>query len=184
MDAQTHAGSGGQEASRAPERKDLSRVCAELNRVGAKYVVIGGFAIIEFGFHRFTNDIDFLIETSLANEKLTFEALRVLPDRAVDQLAPGDVSRFTVVRIADEVLVDLMASACGVDYATAIIDAEYKDVNGVRIPFASPKTLLKTKQTVRDKDVPDRAFLRQLMGTTGEIKDDPGLLESIRRFFK
>jgi hypothetical protein len=33
--------------------------------------------------------------------------------------------------------VDLMKSGCGVDYAEAIKDAVHREINGVRIPFAS-----------------------------------------------
>ena len=69
----------------------------------------------------------------LDNEARVFEALRVLPDKAVNQVDAGDVAKFTVVRIADEVLVDLMAKACGVDFTQAIADAEVKTINDVRI---------------------------------------------------
>jgi hypothetical protein len=48
-----------------------------LNRLGAKYLVVGGFAIIEAGYPRFTSDIDPLVDASLENEALIFEALRL-----------------------------------------------------------------------------------------------------------
>lgn len=67
-----------------------------------------------------------------------------------------------LICVADEVLVDLMKSGCGVDYTNAIQDAVYREVEGVRIPFASPKTLWRMKQTRREKDIPDRLFLRML----------------------
>jgi hypothetical protein len=143
-----------------------------------------GFAVIEAGFSRLTTDIDLLIDPSPQNESLTFEALRSLPDKAVNQLDLGDVARYSVVRIADEVLVDLMAQACGVDYSTAIQDAVIRDVNGVTIPFASPKTLLRMKQTHRDKDIQDRAFLQQLVSELEKPMKEVGVVESIRRFLK
>ena len=37
--------------------------------------------------------------------------MRILEDRAVDQVSDTDVARYTVVRVADEVVVDLMALA-------------------------------------------------------------------------
>jgi hypothetical protein len=163
MDGETYPSSRSEEEPRPPRLNDLSRLCAELNRLGAQYLVIGGFAIIQAGFPRFTGDIDLLIDPSLENEAKVFEALRSLPDKAVDQLDAGDVARFTVVRVADDVLVDLMASSCGVTFREAIQDAHFQEVEGVRIPFASPPTLWKMKQTVRDKDIPDRLFLRKLL---------------------
>lgn len=167
MDGEAHAGSRAEESSRLPKRDDLSRLCAELNRLGARYVVVGGYAIIEAGYLRLTAAIDLLVDTSLENESRVFEALRSLPDQAVNELDPGDIDRFTVVRVADEILVDLMKSGCGVDYAEAIKDAVVREINGVKIPFASPQTLWRMKQTHREKDIPDRLFLRQLLAAQG-----------------
>jgi len=64
----------------------LSRICRELNRLGARYVVIGGFAIIHHGFPRLTYDIDLLIETTPENEARVIEALLILPDKAAREL--------------------------------------------------------------------------------------------------
>ncbi len=129
--------------------------------------MVGGFAIIEAGFPRFTGDIDLLVDTSPENEQRIFAALRTLPDKAVDQLNPGDIERYTVVRVGDEIVVDLMKSGCGVDYADGIRDAIWREIEGVRIPFASPQTLWRMKQTPREKDIPDRQFLRQLLAAQG-----------------
>ena len=123
--------------------------------------------MIEAGLPRLTGDIDLLIDPAPDNEALVFEALRILPDQAVKDLEPGDVSRFTVVRVADEVVVDLMASACGIDYGRAVGDAIFREIDGAKIPFASPATLLKMKQTYREKDIADRLFLRQLLERIG-----------------
>ncbi len=41
--------------SRPPQREDVVALCRELNRLGAKYVVVGGFAVIDgrlFPHHR------------------------------------------------------------------------------------------------------------------------------------
>ncbi len=172
MEEPTPAPGGGDQVPRAPRLKDLSRLCAELNRLGARYVVVGGFAIIQAGYARFTDDLDLLVDASPENERRVFEALRCLPDKAVDQLEPGDVDKYIVVRVGDEILVDLIKSGCGVDYAEAIKDAEFSEIDGVRIPFASPQTLWRMKQTKREKDVPDRLFLRMLLESQG-IKAEP-----------
>jgi hypothetical protein len=178
----------GSKEPRPPRRSDIGRLCAELNRLGAKYMVVGGFAIIEAGYPRFTGDIDLLVDPSLENEALVFQALRSLPDKAVDQLSAGDIARFVVVRVADEVVVDLMANSCGIDYATAMKEAVFREIDGVRIPFASPALLWKMKQTVREKDVPDRAFLRSLLDLPRDPAERrktglPSFLERVRRWF-
>ena len=162
-----HDGSGEEKVPRPPQFSDLTRICRELNRLGARYVVIGGFAIIHHGFPRLTYDIDLLIETTPENEARVIEALLILPDKAARELKPGEIGEYGVVRVGDEVLVDLMKSGCGVTYADAIKDAVVEQVEGVPIPFASASTLWRMKQTVREKDAPDRVFLRELLASQG-----------------
>jgi len=50
--------------SRAPEPDDVVRICRALNEAGARYLLIGGFAVIAHGAGRFTKDIDLLVEDS------------------------------------------------------------------------------------------------------------------------
>ena len=87
-------------------------------------------------------------------------ALEVLPDKAVLQVEENDLDEYIVVRIADEVVVDLMLSTCGIKYLEAAADIEVREIRGVEIPFASARLLLRMKQTYRDKDIADRAFLQ------------------------
>jgi len=148
--------------SRAPTQEDFVNLCAKLNKLEARYIVIGGFAIITAGYPRSTMDIDYVIDTSLKNEALVYQALESLPDQAVKELLPGEVSQYNVVRVADEIVVDLMASACGIDYEEAIKDSIIRTIDGVPIPFASPRLLWRMKEkTHREKDAPDLLFLRQ-----------------------
>jgi hypothetical protein len=81
--------------------------------------------------------------------------------------APGapdnDIERYAVVRVADEIVVDVMKAACGVEYAEAERIVHDVSIEGVRIPFASPLLLWRTKQTIRDKDRLDRTFLQSVL---------------------
>jgi hypothetical protein len=74
---------------------------------------------------------------------------------------PLDVGKYTVVRVADEIVVDVMASAAGVTLAE--LEIEYGEIDGVPIPYPTPAALLRTKHTMRDKDVPDRVYLEALL---------------------
>lgn len=149
------------EAPRLPVQDDLVRLCRELNSHGALYLVVGGFAVIQHGFLRATEDIDLLVEGSLENQAKIKKALAILPDQAIRELGDDDLRKYIVVRVADEVMVDLMLAACGIDYSEARHEIETVMVHGVAIPFASPKLLLRMKQTYRDKDALDRQFLEQ-----------------------
>jgi hypothetical protein len=53
--------------ARAPEPDDVVRICRALNDAGARYLLIGGFAVIAHGAGRFTKDIDLLVDDAPAN---------------------------------------------------------------------------------------------------------------------
>lgn len=151
--------------SRPPVLDDLIGLCSELNSRGARYVVVGGMAVIQAGFVRATEDIDLLIAGDEDNVALVREALMTLPDGAASDLDLRDPTQYVVVRVADEIVVDLLTRACGVDYEAAQASIEIVEIEGVAVPFASPELLLRMKQTVREKDRLDRVFLEQLIGS-------------------
>ena len=149
--------------ARPPRLTDLGALCGRLNDAGARYVVIGGMAIIQAGFVRATEDIDLLVDTSPVNIDRVRQALRSLPDKAVDEMTDGDLDQYVVVRVADEIVVDLMKAACGIEYEEASHSSTPVVIDGVSIPFASPQLLWRTKQTLRDKDRMDLIFLKSLL---------------------
>jgi hypothetical protein len=148
---------------RAPTLEDLARLCQSLNETSARYILIGGFAVIAHGGGRTTKDIDFLVDSSPENVARLKVALQVLPDNAAEEIAEGDIEKYKVVRVADEVLVDLLGEACGISYADAIKDAEILDLAGTQVPVASKLTLIATKQTIRPSDRLDVDFLTSLI---------------------
>ena len=124
--------------SRPPTLNDLLTLCRELNERKAKYVVIGGMTMIQAGFVRGTEDVDLLIEASPENQAAVRKALEILPDKAVTELRDGDLERYVVVRVADEIVVDLLLSAGGIRFTEAQPEVTVVEVAGVQIPFASP----------------------------------------------
>ncbi len=154
---------------RPPDENDLVGLCRQLNAGGALYVVVGGFAMISAGYPRMTTDVDLIVATDAENEGRVFQALATLPDNAARALRPGELEQYTVIRVADEFVVDLMKSAGGIDYAEAAKDVVVRELQGVPIPFASPRLLWRMKAvTHRAKDAPDLVFLRQWFANQGQ----------------
>jgi hypothetical protein len=155
--------------SREPTVQDLRDLCRELNQRGAKYVVIGGFALRAANYNRRTMDVDLIVAADAENEARVFDALSTLPDNAVRELRPGELQQYNLIRVADEILVDLMRSAGGIDYAEAAKDVVVRELDGVPIPFASPRLLWRMKvDTHREKDAGDPVFLRHWFAERGE----------------
>jgi hypothetical protein len=146
---------------RIPTESDLVALCRALNEQRARYIVIGGFAINHHGYIRATEDIDILIDADPENQSRIKSALDILPEKAIRELGDEDFRDYIVVRVSDEILVDVMTAACGIEFKEAIRAVEIADVQGVPIPFATPELLLRMKQTHRQNDVADRIFLHR-----------------------
>jgi hypothetical protein len=151
------------EATRPPQKEDLVRLCEELNRLGARYIVIGGLAMNNLGLVRTTEDVDLLIDPSPENQRIVREALLILPEKAILELgADEDLQQWVVTRVNDEITVDLMTEACGVRYEEAKTDIQIREVRGMPIPMANRRLMIKLKQSRRPKDQIDLQFLLQI----------------------
>jgi hypothetical protein len=148
---------------RYPTLNDLLLLCRLLNDAGAQYIVIGGWAVIHHGLGRTTEDIDLLVDSSPENFAKVKKAMLGLPDGAIREIQPGELDEYVVIRVGDEFVVDLMKSACGIEYAEASKSISWMTVRDLKIPFASPELLLRMKQTHRDKDAMDRRYLIDLL---------------------
>ncbi len=166
-------GDGGTPITRPPTVDDLLLICHSLNELGAKYVVIGGFAIFEHGLARLTDDVDRLVDSRPENVARVKKALECLPDGASRDVLDTDAADYSVVRVNDEVTVDLMAAACGIRYQDAESEIEWRVIRDVRIPAASPALLWKTKRTYREKDALDRSFPRKWFADHGQEPPTP-----------
>ena len=116
-----------------------------------------------YGLVRPTMDLDLLVDPDVENIALVREALSILEDRAVLEMKTDEVAKYNVVRIADEIVVDLIARAAQVSFVDIAGHIEEGEILGVRIPYPTPEWLLETKRTLRDKDVPDRNYLQELI---------------------
>ncbi len=144
---------------------DVKLVARLLDAEGARWTLIGGYAIAAHGFVRFSEDVDILVDPSPENAKRWIAALAQLPDGATRELA-GREDLFEkdgpyAIRVNDEFTVDVMPSACGHGWSELEPYAEERIVDGVRIRVLGLEGLLLTKEGMRDKDKADAAILRR-----------------------
>jgi hypothetical protein len=90
------------------------------------------------------------------------DGLSKLADGAARELTPKDILDNVVVKIADEVEVDVSTHAWKVTYADAIGNAQVRQVEGVNITFLSLDSLIASKETYREQDATDRLRLLEL----------------------
>jgi hypothetical protein len=151
------------EYCRAASLEDLKALIGSLNRQQADYLLIGGYALFVHGYHRATTDIDVLVPATLEAGAKVKAALMVLPDKAAKGLEPEWFVEGDNIRVADAFLVDIMVNACGETYDTLKQYAVTVDLEGIPIRTLSLEGLLRTKQTLRDKDVADRHVLERAL---------------------
>ena len=123
------------ELTRPPDDHDLVSLAKELNRLKARYLVIGGVAINRLGFIRATEDLDLLIAKDKENQSLVKKAMETLPDKAIRELGDEDLADWVVVRVNDEITVDLMTEASGISFSEAesFIDSMGRRSIGIRV---------------------------------------------------
>lgn len=152
-----------EELTRAPGPDDLLLLAREFNRLGVRYVIVGGVAMQRLGFVRGTEDLDILLLREELNERLAVKGMTVLPDKAILELGDDRIADWVVVRVNDIITVDLMTEASGLTYSDIEQDIEFHTVDDVLIPFAGPRAMWRMKQGLREKDAIDRSFLRKLL---------------------
>ena len=145
-----------------PDLVPLLKVCSFLNEAGARYLIVGGQAVILHGLVRTTEDVDILIEATEENARRVLAGLVRLADGAARELTPRDLLENVVVKIADEVEVDVSIHAWTLSYADAIGSSLQTTIDGVCVPYVGWDALLVSKQTYREKDQLDLLQLRAL----------------------
>ena len=142
----------------------LLRLLRRFSEEGVQDVLVGGHAVRLNGFVRSTEDIDILLPSSIDNGRKVIRALDFLPSSAeldptwfeVDPQAPDNI------RIADDLLVDLLFAANGQTFQSLQPHVRKIEVEGVPIATLDIDGLLKTKTDYREKDLIDKSVLTKL----------------------
>ncbi len=106
--------------------------------------------------------MDLLIEPSEENCRRVIAALSRLADGAAHGLTPRDLIENVVVKIADEVEVDISTHAWKVTYAAAAPSPLRVDIDGAAIPYLDLDMLIASKETHRAQDAADLLRLTEL----------------------
>lgn len=132
-----------------------------LNENKVKYLIIGGYAVIQYAEPRYTKDLDIWVEASLPNAKKVLKALSLFgaptDNLEVEELAkPGLVYVFGVPPLR----VDILNKASGCSFAYGWKTREKVKIDSVVANFISKQNLIKLKKKAnRPQDLADLAVL-------------------------
>lgn len=144
---------------------DALRVIQSLNEAGVDYVVVGGVALNVHGLVRATEDLDIFVRPEADNiARLRQALMTVWSDPDIAQITAEDLcGDYPAVRYGPPegtLYLDIL-TRLGEATAFADLEAEDKELAGVRIRVATPRTLYRMKKnTVRPIDHSDAAALR------------------------
>ena len=149
------------EESRPATLDDLKLLVKALDEQGAPYLLIGGYALFAHGYSRTTIDIDILVPRSREAGMRVVRALTALPDKAAREINPEWFDEGETIRVADEIVVDVMFKACGETFESLSPFAETVEIDGVPVRTVNLEGLLLTKKGIREKDAADRMVLEK-----------------------
>lgn len=150
--------------------KDIKEFIRLLDKYDVKYMIVGGEAVIYYGYPRLTGDVDFFFSSNDANIAMLFEALTEFWEGDIpgiqneDELkTPGYVIQFGLPPNR----IDLMNSIDGVDFNEAWKKSKTEQIevngNAVSVYYLGLEHLIKNKAASgRDKDLDDLSYLRKL----------------------
>lgn len=132
---------------------------------GVEYMLVGGQAVRLNGFVRATEDVDVLLRPGRSNGERAIRALSFLASSAELDPAwfePDAQGELENIRVADELLVDLLFAANGETFETLQPFVRELTLEGVTVKLLNIEGLLKSKTDYREKDILDKSVLRRL----------------------
>jgi hypothetical protein len=144
---------------------DALRVIASLNEAQVDYVIVGGVALNVHGLVRATEDLDIFVRPEPENIERLRSALRaVWTDPEIEKITADDLcGDYPAVRYGPPegtLYLDIL-TRLGEATLYSDLEAEQKEIEGVRICVATPRTLYRMKRdTVRPIDRADAMALR------------------------
>jgi hypothetical protein len=141
---------------------DFSALLSCLNACRARYLVVGGQAVIQFAEPRYTKDIDILVEASKTNARRVHRALERFMGRldAIDPETLAEPGLWLKLGRAP-VRIDILTSIPGVKFETAWRNRVVVRIGSLAVKFISPRDLIRNKLAVgRPLDLADVESLK------------------------
>ena len=149
---------------------DLKELLSVLNECGAKYLVVGAYAVAVHAQPRATKDLDIFVKADAENAEALFTALRKF-GAPLAGLTPSDFAeRGPFFRMGREpVAVDIMTEVPDVDFDTAWMRRieSVMDSSGLKANFISRDDLIAAKlASARPQDLADVEAIRKAHETS------------------
>ena len=143
----------------------LLRLLSRLRDEKVEYVLVGGQAVRLNGYLRATEDVDLLVRPTRVNGERIIRALDFLDSSRELEAAwfvPDVDGSVDNIRVADDLLVDLLFAANGETYESVQPYVREVLIDGTSVRVLNIDGLIKTKTDYREKDVLDKRVLSRI----------------------
>ena len=145
--------------------RDFQEFFEALNRSRVQYLLVGGYAVIIYGYQRSTGDLDIWVKPTKENYFCMMRAFQSfgLPTNTITleqflNIEAYDVFTFGVSPVA----IDIMTRVKGIDFSECYEKATQFVVDGIPIPVLDYQDLLDAKRASgRFKDLADIEYLEE-----------------------
>ncbi len=140
---------------------DFSDLLRIFNDHNVKYLVIGGYAVVQYAEPRFTKDLDLMISTDSKNAEAVYRALKEF-GAPLAGLTPKDFSEegFFFQMGVPPVRVDILMGIPGVQFDKCWKRRVEVDFDGLKVLFISKEDLIISKRAAgRPQDLIDADLL-------------------------
>lgn len=145
---------------------DFRDLLVELVDAGARFLVVGGYAVAVHGHPRATKDIDVWVEPTATNAKRVYAALaRFGAPVAQFEIAADDFEQYDgVLQLGvAPVRIDILTRIGGVGFADAWEDRTELEVEGRKVPVLGLRALIENKRFAgRTQDLADVEALERI----------------------
>lgn len=135
------------------------------NDQGVDYALIGGFAMIVYGYNRYASDAEIFVRGGEENiSKLRAALKKLYDDEAIDEITGEEIRDYQVVRYGakDGFSIDIIEKLG----EKSIDDLEIRKeiFSGIEVRIASPETIYELKKvTGRPIDESDLLYLKEMI---------------------
>jgi predicted nucleotidyltransferase len=137
---------------------DFRKLLESLNSAGVEYLVLGGYAVIHYGYRRTTDDLDIWIAIDPDNARKISRVLQEFGGFPPSKVKPSMFQVHGKVFIfgREPVRIDLLTSPSGLDFAASYARRNMVDWDGLQVPLISFEDLKANKRASgRAKDLAD-----------------------------
>lgn len=143
---------------------DFREFIQTLNKYNVEYLLVGGYAVILYGYHRTTGDLDIWINPSRENYQRMIEAFLDfgLPTSAItlDEFQSRDNDVFTFG--SPPISIDVMTRVKGLEFEETYAQSTFYDMERFKVRLIHYNGLIRAKRASgRSKDINDIEHLEE-----------------------